>query len=64
MTAELKFNLDNKEDEIAHKKCVIASEMVQAIWNVKHNNVDLTKEQILEKMHEEFEPLNIDNLTE
>ena len=64
MKAILEFDLDNQEDEIAHKRCIASLDMAIAIWNVVHNNKRLTKEQILEKMYEEFEPLNIDNLTE
>ena len=37
MKAILKFNLDNPEDRMNHKRCIKASEMANFIWELKHN---------------------------
>lgn len=35
MKAELKFNLDDRDDKMAHMRCVKSSDMAIAIWNIK-----------------------------
>lgn len=35
MKAELKFNLDDPDDKMAHMRCVKALDMALAIWNIK-----------------------------
>lgn len=37
MKAILEFNLDDKDDEMAHKRCVKSKDMAMAIWEIVHN---------------------------
>ena len=38
MRAQLIFNLDNYDDEMAHKRCVKATEMALVLWELVHNS--------------------------
>lgn len=37
MEAILKFNLDNVDDVMAHKRCTKALDMALVLWEIEHN---------------------------
>jgi hypothetical protein len=37
MEATLKFNLDNIDDVMAHKRCTKALDMALVLWEIEHN---------------------------
>lgn len=37
MKAILEFNLDDRDDEMAHARCVKSKHMAMAIWEIVHN---------------------------
>ena len=69
MKAILEFNLDEQDDIIAHKRCVKATDMALAIWEIVHNmkrsverdieskNLDSyqTIEELYKKIYEKLE---------
>lgn len=38
MRAQLIFNLDNYDDEMAHKRCVKSTDMAVVLWELVHNS--------------------------
>ena len=61
MEAELVFDLDNPDDVMAHRRCIMALEMAIALWDIKQltfKEGDIKAEQIYEIM----ENINLDNL--
>ena len=64
MTATLSFNLDDPEDRMAHLRCIKASEMASALFEIVYNSpryvVDV--EQYQERISEAVKDLNIDEL--
>tara|TARA_R110002126_G_scaffold151079_3_gene297882 strand:+ start:1012 stop:1206 length:195 start_codon:yes stop_codon:yes gene_type:complete len=64
MKAKLTFDLDDRDDKMAHLRCVKSLDMACAIFEVVNNNKHLTDKQIVEKMYDEFKPIDIDNLIE
>lgn len=61
MKATLKFNLDDPEDLMAHKRCVKALEMALLLWQIKIK-LDLPEKQ-MEQLNALFYEYNI-NLDE
>lgn len=37
MKATLEFNLDDNDDKMAHLRCVKATDMALALWEITHN---------------------------
>ena len=64
MKATLEFDLGDNEDAQAHLRCIKAKDMAIAIWEVTHNNKNLTDAQIVKKMYEYLNELNIEELIE
>ena len=38
MKAQLIFNLDNFDDEMAHRRCVKSTDMAIVLWELVHNS--------------------------
>jgi len=78
MKAELKFNLDDRDDKMAHMRCVKSSDMAIAIWNIKdkvgkmddyfESMGDISEEEKIshfkETIFEMLSDINLDELTE
>ena len=64
MKAILEFNLDDPEDRMAHFRCIKASEMASALFEIVYNAnryvVDV--DQYQERINEAVKDLNIDEL--
>jgi len=57
MKAVLKFDLDDRSDDLAHKRCVKALDMAMVIWNFQNSRKEL--EGKIEKMEESDDPYNV-----
>lgn len=71
MKAVLKFDLDNPDDKLAHRRCVQALDLCLTLYNITEvlrkyrKHVDLNEEQykLFEKLDEEiFEVINRYNI--
>lgn len=64
MKAILEFDLDDPEDEMAHRRCIMSLKMAIALFEIIHNTGRWTDD--IEKYREEIqaatEGINIDEL--
>jgi len=69
MKAKLEFDLNDQEDAMAHLRCVKSLDMAIALWKIRQiaigiEKYEYTPEQIQEKIFEELEGINLDELIE
>lgn len=64
MKAILEFDLDNPEDRMAHSRCIKATEMAVALFEIYNNSWrhKSTLEDYRRAVEAEIEPLNIESL--
>ena len=58
MKAILKFDLDDADDRMSHKACVIATDMAIVLWNFNYNTVKTTEQEIAEKKLDGYQTLD------
>lgn len=59
MKATLEFNLDELDDEVSHKQCVMAQSMALAIWEFTSNSKRSLEAEIEEKNIDGYETLDL-----
>lgn len=71
MKAELHFDLNDVDDIAAHKRCIMATDMAVALWNIsnlrKHFQWQeeagtLTSEYVMDRIYQELQGIDLDNL--
>jgi hypothetical protein len=69
MKAKLEFDLNDRDDQMAHLRCVKSLDMAIALWKIQQiamgiEKYEYTPEQIQEKIFEELGDINLDELIE
>ena len=71
MEAILKFDMNEQDDIIAHKRCIMALDMAVALWKITNLRKDfeweeeqgkLTSEYVMDMIYQKLDGLNIDDL--
>jgi len=57
MKAILEFDLNDSDDQLAHKRCVLATEMALVIWQLSYNTKKEV-ERIIENAKEDDKNIN------